>query len=43
MGLTSFSTGNALSGNNSNILKENPDFTVALSGNPNVRKIKYIE
>ena len=42
MGLTSSSTGITLSNDSFKLLKEKTDFTVALSGNPNVRKIKHI-
>lgn len=37
MGLTSSSTGNKLSNESFKTTKEKVDFTVALSGNPNVR------
>ena len=37
MGLTSSSTGNTLFNDDFKFLKEKPDFTVALSGNPNLR------
>ena len=42
MGLTSSSTGNTIFNDNFKDLKQEADFTVALSGNPNVRKIQHI-
>ena len=41
MGLTSTSTGNFLIYENPNYFKKNYACTVALVGNPNVRKIYY--
>lgn len=41
MGLTSSSTGNTFFNDKYQNLKLKTDFTVALSGNPNVREIQY--
>ena len=41
MGLTSSSTGNTIFNDNFKTFHSKIDYTVALSGNPNVRKIQY--
>lgn len=43
MGLTSSSTGKKISNENLKNTKEKTDYMVALSGNPNVRKIKHFQ
>ena len=43
MGLTSMSTGNSVFDDNSKKNKKSYDYTIALAGNPNVRKIYYFQ
>ncbi len=42
MGLTASSTGTDLLNNDFNNLKKNCKYTIAIAGNPNVRKKQYI-
>lgn len=42
MGLTTSSTGNQILNNEVETLKKCSDFTIALCGNPNVRKKHYL-
>lgn len=41
MGLTTSSTGTKLLQNDIEELKEKTDYTIAIAGNPNVRKVYY--
>lgn len=41
MGLTASSTGSKILQNNMEELREKCDYTIAIAGNPNVRKIYY--
>ena len=43
MGLTASSTGSKLLQNDIEELKEKCDYTIAIAGNPNVRKIHYFQ
>ena len=42
MGLTTSSTGNNLLQNKKKVFNKECDYTIAVAGNPNVRKIYYI-